>query len=129
MQGIHFKTPQETAEFQKIMDNVIPRLLGTQQGATLIALLAHENKSVDRFIEKYCAKMESTFTDKAHADRAKEYANSIRTLRAYANQYEQVRDFLSTVSDNLSQVKARPEFLEELLADKPKTPKEPSRGK
>ena len=125
MQGLHLETAKETAEFQKIMDNVIPHLIGTKQGPTLIALLAHKEKGVDGFIEQYCEKIESTFSNEGQADSAKEYANSIRALRAYANKYEQVREFLGTVSETLSQAKAeldtvkeRPAFLEDLLTKK-----------
>ncbi len=129
MQGLHLETAKETAEFQKIMDNVIPHLIGTKQGATLIALLAYKEKGVDSFIERYCERMESTFSNEGQADSAKEYANSIRALRAYANKYEQVREFLGTVSETLSQAKTRPEFLKDILSGKSTTRDETSHSK
>ena len=136
MQGLHLETAKETAEFQKIMDNVIPHLIGTKQGPTLIALLAHKEKGVDGFIEQYCEKIESTFSSKGQANTAKEYTDSIRALRDYANKYEPVRQYLSTVSDTLTQAKAeldtakeQPAFLKDILSGKSTTRDETSHSK
>lgn len=117
--NLNLNTPEETQEFQRVMKNVIPHLIGTQNGPVLLAMLAENKPEVDEFIGTYCEKIERGFN---YSTTSKDYTANIRKLHGFASKYESVRVVLPLVSDNLVKakteadfIKKNPDFLEKLL--------------
>ena len=111
MKGIDLPTSKETTEFQKIIANVVPHLISTTNGPTLIALLPQNAKEVDKFIDGYCKKVETSYPNPNQATAVEEYIGSIKALRSYANAYPEVRDYLATLSNTLTLAKAEVEVV------------------
>jgi ABC-type Fe3+-hydroxamate transport system substrate-binding protein len=113
MRNIEFNTPEETIQFQHIMDNIIPRLTATKNGPALILLLAQNDSAVTDFIADYCNNITSKFIKSTHANSATEYTDSIKALGIFAGKYEEVRKYLTEISNELSQAKAGAEVISE----------------